>query len=368
MQLGGKLLDYILAKVSLIRAACPAQLEGKLVNQSLAKPIIIEANPGGIGALSAAAYAPKALIVAGNARKKFLLQRGVVSSWAWIQAGAMDINVADAMSSQELLGRLSGALVEKFYGVGKQPILGQQWPSILEVYPFEDYMICSMKGQKYRQGFVLDPVERKVRLNGGAVEINAGGDATESMPRVQTGVRWAYAPMRGNVQTTTQGAKNSELVTCLVRNWANIEQAANDYVAATKTGLYKPMKPAFCPVDLTPTGELSKAFAAVGIDVFEFAHWSAGEFKKYQTRNGKNIPRSKFAYAPSADPSTWKLPMDTPGRAKNALARLNQVQGVQKTAKTGLMHKVRKVAKSKGIGVSDKPSSKQTNWAQHRTA
>lgn len=445
----GKLTDYVLAKVSLIRAACPAPLESTVANQSMYCAIIIEKNTKKLGTMEAMRYTPKAIISAGNARKKLLLKHGIVSSWAWVQAGAMEINADDAMGCQELMQLLSALLLEKYYGPGKEPMMGQPWPSIIEVYPFENYLIYVLKGVKYRQGYVLDPVERKCRLSGGSIEVkemfvtaggpgsgrrpgfgigkakawsdgaeqatknaNAGNGshqvaqnahedaarkqlqegnkaaaeyhngqavqhfhlkqklsasisaAVQVMPRVQTGVRWAAAPMQGNEQTVSQGAANSELVTCLVRNWANIEEAARMYVDATKYGLYKPMRPVFSPVDIMPDGHLAGALAAVGIDVFDFARWTASaRFQKFKTKGGKKIPKSKFAYTPSNDPSTWKLPFDTPGRAQNALARINQVKGVPSSAKGGVLNKVRKAAKSKGVGVSEKPSAKQSHWA-----
>jgi hypothetical protein len=87
---------------------------------------------------------------------------------------------------------------------------------------------------------------------------------------------------------------------------------------------------------------------------------------KYQVRRGKKIPKSKFAWAPGNDPSKWKLPIDTPGRIRNAPARINQTQGIPGNKKAGVLNKVRRAEKHVGVDVPEEPTKKQKSWAKHK--
>jgi hypothetical protein len=356
-------LRYTLAKVNLIRLSCPVELQATIQNRCDGLPLVVAANKKRLGAVSG--YVPPLVVKAGESMRRALMAVGVVKAWAWVAPNAKGlINADDAISCGELMDRLSALLVAKFYG-RNQPIMAQPSPYILQVYPFENYLIYQMKGEKYRQGYNVDPVARECVLYGPSQRVeekfvNAMGDTKQFMPRVQTGVRYAYAPPMGNTQSMTQGGKNSELVLCIIRNWTNVNEAAAAYVNATKTGLKKQMRPAFYPVDLSDDGKILAGLTAQGIDPYEFARWSFDAQKKYQTRDGKKLGKSKFAYTPSNDPSSWKLPIDTPGRKRNALARINQTQGVKN--KGAVLNKIRKSAKQSGIDVSDKATGKQKKW------
>jgi len=276
---------FDLAKVGLVRAGCPQELSNTFHNRILGSPIIITSNYEKLGYVQATDYWPSGIIVAGAKTRTALLAASFARSWAYVEAGALEINADDAIGSSELMGKLDALILEKFYGSAKQPVSGQPWPYIQEVYPFENYFIYSMKGQKYRQGFALDPVERKVALRGGSVAVNEkfvdatiNADNKDSMPRVQTGVRYAYAPPKGNNQSFTTGGKNSELVTQLIRNWSDIMEAVAMYLNYTRlagTGLKPPMRPSFHPVNLSPEHKIVAALQAKGIDVYDFAKWTA---------------------------------------------------------------------------------------------
>ena len=344
--------NFTLAKVSTIRAACPQELKHTVHNMATGLPIIICKNTNGYGRVAKAGYIPDTVVVAGEAKKASLLGQGIVCTWAWIQnTSGIEIQADDAISCGELTEKLSSALQMHFYGQSG-PALGQPWPSIMEVYPFENYMIFSMRGQKYRQAFDLEPTERKVRFNGGSVAVKEQfvDASVDTMPRVQTGVRYAYAPPPGNAQTMTRGALHSELFTQVIRNWSNILKAADAYVAAIKSGLYKPMQPSFYPIVIDDKGHLAGVLSANGIAIADFVRWSAAEQKK----------RGAFAY-----PAGKKLPLNTPGRIRNAPARVNQTKGIPQSAKPEILNKIRKAEKRIGVKVPGKPTAKQHSWS-HR--
>ncbi len=276
--------------------------------------------------------------------------------------------------------KLDVAIRERILGParadGNSCFPGQISPWIVEIYPFENYFIYNLKGQKYRQGYVLDPVKREVRLGTGSskveekyvlasgvdVAVKAGGPGSgprahagintvlerhgfahtntnmvqhslrdkpmrvsyykkdddnfarvhqagdwdhngetfgrgpvtldthlktmgkpgikasvDKMPLVQTGVRYSPAVAPGNNQTMTQGASHSELITMLVRNWKNVLDAVENYLAAIRNGQHKPAfrPPMNAPVNLTPAGKIGATIASKGVDVYDFARWSA---------------------------------------------------------------------------------------------
>ena len=368
-----KLSNFILARINLVRAACPFEVASTRQNLALGLPIVVEKNRKNIGTIEATGYTPTAIITAGAARRNYLLEKGLVHAWAWVEAGSMELNADQMIQPVELLEKLNGALQNKFFGM-QGAVPGQAYPFIEEVFPFEGFVNYSMRGQRYKQPFILD--NREVRLTG---QVTACGEPSptagnglnkESMPRVQTGVRYAYAPMRGNNQTTTRGALNSELMTQVIRNMSDINEAVDMYLNAVKNGLYKPMKPAFAPVNLSDTGKISAALMKANIAPLDFVRFSVfaleqAATKKTKSHGGEDVPMSKHAYVGDPkDPSTWHLPIDKPGRVRNALSRINQTHGIPGNKKPGVLNKIRRVAKHEGIDVSDKPTSGQKSWAK----
>lgn len=355
-------IDFRLAKISLIRGVgCPKELQGLMDNTRLSSAIVVVDNLEAYGTPS---YIPPAVIVAGAARRDALLAQGYTRSWALVHR-EVEIQADDEIGCNELMSKLMELLKIKLYG-SSALLTGQEWPMIVEVYPFENYFIYAFKGNKYRQTFQLDPVERKVALAGPAVAVeekfvNAGAsEAKEVMPLVDNGVRYAYAPMRGNTQSSTRGGLKSELMTQLVRDLSNVVKAVNAYLQAIKGDMKDQMTPSFYPVDIADR-KVGAVLKAHGVNYFDFCMWLAAH-KNYQTRDGKKLGKSKFAWAPGNDPSRWKLPIDKDSRVKNALARINQTDDIPQSKKSGVLQKVRREAKQRGIGVSEKPSSKQKKW------
>lgn len=359
--------EFHLIRVGLVRAACPQELNNTPPNRLLGAPIVILRNHDKLGSIQATSYTPLGIIVAGAKTRASLLDEGYTRSWAYVEAGAVEIQADDEIGSSELMQKLENLLNVRLYG-SNQPITGQPWPYIIEVYPFENYFIYQLKGQKYRQHFTLDPVERKVGLTGGAIAVNekfVNADCKESMPRSETGARYAYAPMRGNTQSFTMGGKNSELVTQIVRNWGNILEAVSMYLNYTRnagTKLKPQMTPAFRPVNLSPEGKILGQLAAQGIDVYDFAKWSAA-IQAAKTKSKDGLPSSAYAYVGDKnDPSTWHLKIHDATHVRNALARINQTQGIPGDKKGAVMSKLRGLAKKHKIDVSDKATPGQKKW------
>lgn len=277
-------LRFTLVKTSLIRLGCPLELQAKVANRVKHLPVVAVRNKKEYGKISSG-YSPELVVVAGADRRRDLMANGIVRSWVWVENGAIEIKADDAISCYELMDKLSAAIVAKHYGPMQEPLMGQPYPSIRQVYPFENYLIYAMKGDTYRQHYNLDPVAREVRLQGGSVKvqekfIDAAGETKQWMPRVQTGVHWSPAPPMGNTQSMSQGGAKSELVTCIVRNLSNIQSAVNQYLAVI--GGAKKIPNNFAPVSLTWDGKINAFLNAKGVDAFEFAKWvvSAKDKKK----------------------------------------------------------------------------------------
>ncbi len=308
--------NFVLAKVGLVRAGCPQELIGTPTNRSLEAAIVIVANKAKLGYIEATGYYPKGVIVAGAMRRLRLQEAGVVSSWAYVEAG-LDIRADDTIDCSEFMGKLDELTVRSIYS-GK-PVTGQPWPYITEVYPFENKFTYAVRGERYIQSYAIDPIAKRIVLRGGGPgsgpqpgngmssdDVQKLSDAlmkrakvpnyprggamgdlystkvtasTESMSRVQTGVRYAYAPAKGNNQTFTTGGANSELVTCLIRNIGNVLEAVNAYLSYCRESgavLKPPMKPAFSPAKLSSEEKVIAALIARGIDPYDFAKWSSG--------------------------------------------------------------------------------------------
>lgn len=300
--------DVHLVKVGLVRAGCPREISTAIENTAINTAIVMTKNVKGLGRIEATNYTPEGVIVSGAYMRNRLLECGVAVSWAFVQAGAVkNMNADDAISSNELMEKLTQLLQERTFGALKTPISGSPWPYIVEVYPFENYFIYTYKGQKYRQFYALDPIERKAALRGGSVPVaekfvNANDDR---MPRVQTGVRYANAPIPGNRQSVHYGAAHSELVTQVIRSFANVVEAAAAYLAhgvRVTNGKVLPhgqMRPAYQPVALGVDGARGANgtfLTAKGIDHFSFAVWGArmlSEAQKQKLPIGKYLAKIK---------------------------------------------------------------------------
>lgn len=91
------------------------------------------------------------------------------------------------------------------------------------------------------------------------------------------------------------------------------------------------------------------------------------EGKKTKRVGGKDLPASSFAYV--GDPErteTWKLPIHDAPHVRNALARLNQTEGIPSDKMAGVKKKIMRAAKRYGIdakSIDEKETGKASGWA-----
>lgn len=267
---------YDLAVVKLMHVGCPKEINAARENVALPLPIVIEKNRRKYGYIKATDYWPAAVVVAGGARRSGLMSRGVLEASAWVERGALKIQADDEISCEELSQKLSQALLREFYG-DSQPMFGQPWPTLLFVYPFENYCIFEFGGQKYRQKFQLDPVSRVMNLDGEPVKVDEKfvNACSAGMPRVQSGERSTSNPMPlASNQVTNRGALTSDLFTQVVRNLDNVNETVAMLLSAIKFGLYKPMQPSFRPVPLSADGKILAPFVKAGIAPIDAMGWA----------------------------------------------------------------------------------------------
>ena len=242
---------YDLAVVHLLKVGCPRELQAASENKVNA-PIVVEKNRRHYGTLPTGYY-PKAIVVCGEFRRGQLMAHGEVNAYGWVERGAMELQAEDAISCQELMEKLNALIQQKLYGNNK-PLTGQPWPYVMCVYPFDNFMIYEFAGQKYRQGFALDPVEHDVKLVGTEVKVNENFvTASEAgIPHVQTGMRQVSNPLPlAYNQVPSRGGLKSDLVTMVIRDCSNINAVVGKMLAAIKTGAYQPLIPDFAPVNLS---------------------------------------------------------------------------------------------------------------------
>lgn len=307
---------FRLVRAGLVRAALPDACARLTGNVKPGTAIVAVKNTAKLGRVDAVGYIPGAIVVAGAVRRQKLLDSGCARGWAYVEEGAMDTGPDDAISCAELMGRLRYALDARVLG----QIMAQtgicEHPQITKLYPFENACEYAYKGQRYRQSYELDAKSRSITLSGSPVPMNVSTvsqkikltatsmEVRESMPRVQTGIRYADAPVKANLQSFTTGGRNSELVTQIIRNVSNITGAINAYLTHGHVvqGLSKgQMTPSFQPVVIKDGGKVMAALAAKGIDPFDFACWVAAQQAKIE----KGI-------------KAWRAPGGVPGRLPSA--------------------------------------------------
>lgn len=355
---------YVLAKINLVKAACPHELCSEAANLGVGRMIVVEKNRRKLGYVEAADYFPPVVIVAGAETRSQLLKQGRIHGWALVENGAMELSSGEMIGAAETLGLLCSAITGKFYPRGIYE--GQMRPAMVECHPFEGRVVYAMKDRVYAQRYLPDFAERRINLIG--YPINACGNGP--MLPVQTGARYSPGTVYPALAVSNRGAANSELVTGIIRDWSDIEEAVKMYLGASRRSS-EVLRPRFEPVALDYSGkdivyrgdDLKHALVKAGVDPIDFAIWSADAQHKKTKKvgSGEEVSRSKFLYAPSSDPSSWKLPVENPSHVRNALSRVNQVKGIPSEAKPGILQKLHKLAKHHGI--TTKPTSKQRHWA-----
>ena len=239
--------SFAYAKINLVKAACPREIASSRQNVANGNPIVIEKNRNFYGKASTG-YVPVAIVVAGGNKRADMLKRGIISAFAWVEAGAMVINADDAIGCQELMTKLNAVLGKKFPSTASMSYPGSSvW--IVEVYPFENYAIYSQMGKNYRQHYSLDPITRTVALQGTPTE-----------------VKTTYV----NASVSGMG-----LVSQICHGHTDMVEAVSTYLNAIKHGNYIPLQPDFAPVQINGFGHISNVLAASGISPVDFAIWSS---------------------------------------------------------------------------------------------
>lgn len=80
-----------------------------------------------------------------------------------------------------------------------------------------------------------------------------------------------------------------------------------------------------------------------------------------KTVDGKNLPASSFAFVGDKDKTeTWKLPIHDADHTRNALARLDQTDGIPADKKAGVIRKIKAAAKKFGIDAASLDAAERT--------
>lgn len=279
--------NFHLVRMNLTAAACPQPFSQRTANLAVRLPIVVIKNRDGFGRIEATGFQPRVLVAAGEQTRKNLMGRGIVRTWVWAEAGSLETHADDAISCEELSEKLQAALMVRVSPAGilaqntAMPGLDCAW--ISKIYPFENCFIYRNRGQQFRQSYDLDPVERKVRLSAETTKVEekfVDAAGMEGWPFPQTGMRKIPSVSRPGDLGISPPAVDSEIMLMVVRNWANIHEAVDGYVSATKTGLYKPLLPMFRPVSLTSDGKIMSVVTAAGIAPVDFFRWSCSQAMK----------------------------------------------------------------------------------------
>jgi hypothetical protein len=266
---------YLLAKINLVKAACPHVLLAEAANMGVGRMIVVERNRKKLGYVEAADYFPPVVIVAGAETRSQLLKQGHIHGWALVERGAMDLSTREMMGSADVLSLLQEAITTKFYPRGI--FAGQEKPVLVECYPFESRVVYAMKNQLFAQRYIPDFAERRINLIGHVID--ACGMNTPMMP-VKTGARYSPVSVFTPTTSSNRGAPNSELVSGIIRDWTDIEKAVRNYLGASRRAS-EVLRPAFEPValkygnDIVYRGDtLKHSLVKAGIDPIDFALWS----------------------------------------------------------------------------------------------
>jgi hypothetical protein len=313
---------YHLAPVRLLQIACPREIMASQANMRMV-PIVVEKNRSGHGKVAATGWQPDAVVVAGAATRHAMLDVGVLQAMAWIEEG-LKINADDAISCNELAEKLQAEVTRKFYG-SNGPSPNQPYPWIAQIYPFENYMIYCMSGQKYRQPYSLNPVERVVAFAGPSVKVDEKFvNAEAGMPKVETGLRQVSNPYPlSPLQVSWRSGATSELMTQVIRDMRNIEGVVGRLQSMIRNGQLEPMIPDFCPVALSADHKILSPFIKAGIAPVDMVRGMAlleaawGDSRKPAVPGVKTPPmQTPFKNTMTKPPAFPKVPKSAPGHVR----------------------------------------------------
>jgi hypothetical protein len=322
---------------------------------------------------SSSGFVPKFVILSGSALVRKLKDKDVLSCNAWVGNRVLDkyprIMADDAISSSDLSEKLR-CLISKTYTKPSTRDQDGCYAYVVDIYPFENYLIFSIKNEKYRQQYKLDPIAREVALDGKPVKVFEkyvdavvpSSSVTTRDPLSSSSIdiiedkRNFAAPALGGVignnipnpdVMTNYGALGSELNNPQLKQMLNVEEALTMYRTETASGIHKVIYTPYAPVPpglINAAKEAKIAVEAAGIaldkfSIYDFLRWQdhklrmkAAIQRKYV--NGEPLTFSAFAYVGEIrDTSTWHLAMHSASAIKKAIKEISEIKLVPKSFK-----------------------------------
>jgi len=314
---------YDLVCVHLLRVGCPRELTAAKENK-LNMPVVVEKNRRHLGELAATKYYPEAVVVCGEYRRAQLLAQGILDEYGWVERGALEVQDADVISAGELTGTLQRLIQERH--CGPRVMMGQAYPILTEVHPYHNACTYELGGRKFRQNYSLNG---DVSLSGMPLKINA---SCPGMDRPQTGGHFTSRPMPlASNQVSQFPAASADLVRMMIRDVSSETNVVDKMLSAMRTGLYKPLKPDFAPVNLSDDGKILGPLVSAGIAPADFVVWAdkymeSREFsdtrRKKLAKSGAAMPHGGFPIVNREDLSNAKRAI---GRAKNRAATIAHI-------------------------------------------
>lgn len=295
-------------------------------------------------------FVPKLLVISGLDTLKKHKRNGDLFCNAWVGQkvlNKMSIQADHEISSNELSSKIRD-LISKTYSKkpsNTTPYSDSTYAYVNEIYPFENYCIFTIKDDKYRQRYKLDPVLREIALDGkptkvfeqyvdvsdskGVKGLEAGSLSESLYDRPNNGSgalgaidgpfpddNWNNADM-----LVHYGARGSEANNPMFRLMLNVEEALNMYQHETAEGVHKVI---YSPYAAMPAGlinagreaKIAASLTSINLESFSVADFLQWQNKKMslkasaKTKNG--LTASDHVYIGDLDdPSTWHLACNT---------------------------------------------------------
>ena len=333
---------YLFTQVGLARLSCPMELAAKKENKAAITPIVVEKNYFSYG--STQTFTPETVMASGAKTRMDLIANGKVNEWVWVEEGAI-VNANRQLSSSQYLRMVAEATLKSVY-TPNMLIHASKSPAFTKmhfagVFPLENKVAFSIGDKGY--------IGKYIFAANGSVDVTVAPVYSAPLS-VSVG--------RGAPYRQTLGALTSELMTNICHQpRMDIMNALEMFNHDVDSGAYVCLSPAFAPVPNVAYSTLNQGMnpifqklAASGNTLVDFALWSAAKTEeKTKTKGGVKLTKDKFAYAPSNDPATWKLPIHDADHVRDALARVNQTQGIPASEKPAVISKIRKAADKHGI-------------------
>lgn len=332
-------------------------------------PIIVDLNVHGLRKTKSG-FVPKILVVSGLDKLKAAKRSEALVCSAWVGDKVLckiSIMADDAISSNDLQSKLNKLISAAYTPTNdKNRFADGNYPYIVEIYPFENYLIFQKGGDKFRQNYKLDAIMREVSLDGkpvpvfeqyvnipdskGVKSITSGSDIQEALLDKPNAAAPVLGGFNGPIKDTTfadiivdYGAPGSEANNPMYKLMLNVEDALAQYQIEKTDGIHKVI---YTPYAAVPPGlinagreaRIAASCAGVALDSFsvmDFLRWQNTKMSiKSSVRtkrvDGKDLPMSAFAkVGDPADISTWhaaKTAGPHTGKGKSAERELKKMK------------------------------------------